>query len=117
MITLTAKAAEQFASRVKMFNRGFDDSELNSCLIKYVRISVKGGGCSGFQYVLNLESDKREGDVEEGHLICKTVVDPISAMYLDGVTVDFSETDLSGGFIFINPNASAQCGCGKSFRA
>jgi iron-sulfur cluster assembly accessory protein len=117
VITLTAKAAEQFAARIKAFNRGFDDSELNPCLIRYVRIGVRGGGCSGLQYSLNLESDKREGDTEESHLICKTVVDPISAMYLDGVTVDFDANDLSGGFIFSNPNSSAQCGCGKSFRA
>jgi iron-sulfur cluster assembly protein len=115
MITLTEKAACKMAEKVKSFNRGFDDVENNPCFIKYVRIGVRGGGCSGLEYTLNLESDTRPGDEVESHLIVKTVVDAVSAMYLDGVVIDYSETDLTGGFIFSNPNSARQCGCGKSF--
>ncbi len=115
MITLTAAAGAKMAEKVKAFNRGFDSEENNPCFIKYVRIGVRGGGCSGLQYTLNLESDLRPDDTVEKHLIVSTVVDPLSAMYIDGLTIDYSEKDLSGGFVFSNTNASSKCGCGRSF--
>ena len=117
MITLTAAAGLKMAEKVKAFNRGYDSAENNSCFVQYVRIGVRGGGCSGFEYTLNLESEKRPDDVVEKHVIVTTVVDPISAMYLEGTVIDYKEGMMGGGFDFQNPNATRHCGCDKSFSA
>jgi iron-sulfur cluster assembly protein len=82
---------------------------------KYIRIGVIGGGCSGLQYSLNFTSEKHDDDIEEQHDLCTTIVDPISVMYLRGVVIDFCDTGFQSGFVFRNPNVSAQCGCGQSF--
>lgn len=80
------------------------------------RIGVKGGGCSGLSYALSLESTPRESDAVwevEGIRIC---VDPKSARFLEGTTLDFSVKNLlEGGWVFNNPNADRSCGCGTSF--
>jgi len=119
MITLTEAAAAEFRKRIDAFNRGFDTEENNVCLAKAIRVGVRGGGCSGFEYVLDMEVQYRpETEMLEEHRYgVKTVVDQVSALYLDGVTIDYSVRDLSGGFIFINPAAKQQCGCGRSFSA
>jgi len=82
-----------------------------------LRISVTGGGCSGMQYGMALEETAQGDDVvvEVGSL--KIFVDPYSAPLLKGVTVDFLDGMEGSGFKFENPNASASCGCGKSFSA
>ncbi|OOZ34227.1 HesB/IscA family protein [Solemya velesiana gill symbiont] len=82
-----------------------------------LRISVTGGGCSGMQYGMSLEAGAKDDDtvVEFGEL--KIFVDPASAPMLDGITVDFLDTMEGSGFKFENPNATASCGCGKSFSA
>ncbi|MET0015495.1 MAG: iron-sulfur cluster assembly accessory protein [Sedimenticola sp.] len=82
-----------------------------------LRISVTGGGCSGMQYGMSLEEGAKDDDtvVEIGEL--KIFVDPASAPMLDGITVDFLDTMEGSGFKFENPNATASCGCGKSFSA
>jgi iron-sulfur cluster assembly accessory protein len=83
-----------------------------------IRIGVAGGGCSGFQYTMDFEKDAKDGDVvldQTGGL--KLYVDPMSAMYLQGVTVDYIQGLQGAGFKFINPNAKNTCGCGSSFSA
>ncbi len=83
-----------------------------------IRIGVAGGGCSGFQYTMDFEKDAKDGDMvldQDGGL--KLFVDPMSAMYLQGVTVDYIQGLQGAGFKFINPNAKNTCGCGSSFSA
>ena len=83
----------------------------------YLRLGVKGGGCSGFSYALDLTENKNETDEEwEVHGI-KVICDPQSYVYLKGVSVDFKDEVMGRGFVFNNPNASGSCGCGSSFSA
>ena len=83
----------------------------------YVRVAVKGGGCSGFTYTLDLTETKGERDQEfEQHGI-KILCDPKSYLYLNGTTVDFKDELMGRGFVFNNPNATRSCGCGASFSA
>ena len=81
---------------------------------QYLRIGVKGGGCSGLSYVLGF--DRKEDDDEifdiEG---IPVIMKPAHGMYLFGMEVDFQEGLNARGFIFNNPNASSSCGCGSSF--
>ena len=80
-----------------------------------LRVSVSGGGCSGFQYGLMIEENEGSGDqVFESNGI-RLFVDPISIRYLNGAEVDFVDTVTGGGFTIKNPNASSTCGCGQSF--
>jgi iron-sulfur cluster assembly protein len=82
-----------------------------------LRVGVKGGGCSGFSYLLDLtETQKETDEVYEQHGI-KIVVDPKSLLYLNGTTVDFKDEIMGRGFVFNNPNATSSCGCGSSFSA
>ena len=85
--------------------------------VEGLRISVTGGGCSGMQYGLALEEAARSDDavMKVGEL--KIFIDPFSAPMLKGVTVDFHDDMEGSGFKFENPNATASCGCGKSFSA
>lgn len=80
-----------------------------------LRIKVEGGGCSGFQYGMKLEESVNEGDSVWEFSGLKILVDENSTPLLDGVTVDFIDGFEGSGFKFENPNASASCGCGKSF--
>ena len=81
-----------------------------------LRVAIQGGGCSGFQYGLGFDRGAAEGDLEfEQHGI-RVVVDPFSAPYLQGATVDFLDGLQESGFKIDNPNAVASCGCGHSFQ-
>ena len=81
----------------------------------FLRISVVGGGCSGYQYGLDFDKEERMGDLALEYNGTKIVVDPVSAGYLRGTVVDYV-TGLNGtGFQFKNPNAKRTCGCGSSF--
>lgn len=82
-----------------------------------LRVRVVPGGCSGFQYSLNVEEESRQGDflVEQHGL--KLFVDMFSAQYLNGVTIDYTSNMMGSGFTFENPNATGGCGCGTSFTA
>jgi iron-sulfur cluster assembly accessory protein len=80
-----------------------------------LRVGVKGGGCSGFSYLLDLTESQKDTDEEfEQHGI-KLVCDPKSLLYLSGTTIDFKDEIMGRGFVFQNPNATTSCGCGSSF--
>jgi iron-sulfur cluster assembly protein/iron-sulfur cluster insertion protein len=83
---------------------------------KHFRVYVEQGGCSGMQYGMVFD-EKRDGDLCAGQHGVEIVVDPISAQYLRGTVVDFSDALTGGGFKISNPNAKQSCGCGKSFAA
>ncbi len=81
-----------------------------------LRVFVAGGGCSGMQYGMALEGNAREFDnVIETNGV-KLYVDPTSLMYLGGANIDYVDNLMGGGFRIDNPNATATCGCGHSFR-
>ncbi|MEK7485534.1 MAG: iron-sulfur cluster assembly accessory protein [Planctomycetota bacterium] len=80
-----------------------------------VRMGVKGGGCSGFSYVLDFCVDKNESDIVFETEGIKVFVDPKSNIFLDGTTLDFKNGLLDRGFIWKNPSATGTCGCGSSF--
>ena len=107
MLTFTDNAQKA----ISRFIKGSDTP------VEGLRISVTGGGCSGMQYGLALEEAARSDDtvMEFGEL--KIFIDPFSAPMLKGVTVDFYDDMQGSGFKFENPNATASCGCGKSFSA
>ncbi|MCA9251742.1 MAG: iron-sulfur cluster assembly accessory protein [Phycisphaerae bacterium] len=81
----------------------------------FLRVGVKGGGCSGFNYTLDLtDQSSSEDEVFEQEGI-KIVCDPRSYLYLNGVAIDFRDEMMGRGFVFSNPNATSTCGCGSSF--
>jgi len=80
-----------------------------------IRVSVKGGGCSGLMYDLNFDSKIEDGDQVFEDKGIKILVDKKSLLYLLGTTLDFSDGLNGKGFHFVNPNASRTCGCGESF--
>src|SRR5437868_12011739 len=83
-----------------------------------LRVAVVGGGCSGFQYSLDLDKESRAGDMVFEVQGVKVFVDPMSSMYLLGVEIDYVEGQFGqSGFAFKNPNAKHTCGCGSSFSA
>ncbi len=81
-----------------------------------LRVAIQGGGCSGFQYGLGFDSGPAEGDHELSLEGVRVVVDPYSAPYLRGATVDFLTGLQESGFKIDNPNAVSSCGCGHSFQ-
>ncbi|HSG53151.1 MAG TPA: iron-sulfur cluster insertion protein ErpA [Rheinheimera sp.] len=77
----------------------------------HVRAFVQGGGCSGFQYGFTFDADQAEDDFD----VQGVLVDSMSMQYLQGATIDYTESDLGAEFKIINPNATTTCGCGSSF--
>lgn len=90
-------------------------SEDGRSLESFVRVGVKGGGCSGLMYDLDFDSQLKDEDklIEDNDI--KIVVDKKSMLYLVGTELDYSGGLNGKGFSFINPNASRTCGCGESF--
>ena len=82
-----------------------------------LRVSVQPGGCSGFKYSLVIEDQAAEDDLVLPNDGFKVFVDPFSAQYLNGVTIDYVSSMQGSGFTFKNPNATGGCGCGSSFSA
>jgi iron-sulfur cluster assembly accessory protein len=81
-----------------------------------LRVGVKAGGCSGYEYVFGWERAPKDTDlIFEGPGGAKVYVDPRSLRVLDGTTLDYDTSLLSKGFVFNNPNATSVCGCGASF--
>jgi iron-sulfur cluster assembly protein len=83
----------------------------------FLRMGVRGGGCSGMTYDLQFDSELRKHDKQFEIDGVKVVVDVKSYLYLNGTTLDFVTQGLTGGFTFVNPNAKSSCGCGTSFTA
>ena len=81
----------------------------------FIRVGVKGGGCSGLMYELDFDNEMKEGDKEFVDNDVKIVVDKKSFLYLIGTELDFSGGLNGKGFVFVNPNAERTCGCGESF--
>jgi iron-sulfur cluster assembly protein len=92
------------------------EQELDPATVR-LRVGVKGGGCSGFSYILDLTDNQMPTDeLFEQHGV-RIICDPKSLLYLEGVTVDFRDEIMGRGFVFSNPNATSTCGCGSSFHA
>jgi len=107
VVTLTENAARQIASMQA------DDPENAG---KLLRVFVEAGGCSGMQYGMVFD-EKRDEDLATEFQGVGVVIDPISANYVRGAVIDFSDALTGGGFKINNPNAHSSCGCGKSFEA
>ena len=107
VVTLTPSAARQIAEML---------SKEEATPAKYLRVFVEAGGCSGMQYGMVFDERRDDDQIAELHGV-GVVVDGISANYLRGSTIDFSEELNGGGFKINNPNAHSSCGCGKSFSA
>jgi iron-sulfur cluster assembly accessory protein len=106
-LALTERAAEKV--RALMAEEPAGEAEV-------LRVAVRGGGCGGFEYALGFDRGVAEGDFEAQFHGVTVVVDPASAPYLKGSTVDFVESLQESGFKIDNPNASGSCGCGHSFQ-
>ncbi|MEM7680904.1 MAG: iron-sulfur cluster assembly accessory protein [Planctomycetota bacterium] len=131
-ITVTDTAAKEIQHII-------DQQELDAQAVR-LRVGVKGGGCSGFSYLLDLTEQQRDSDEvfeitfepsaetdaetsEGGAAVAaepftlKVICDPKSYLYLNGTTIDFKDEIMGRGFVFSNPNATSSCGCGSSFSA
>lgn len=80
-----------------------------------LRVAVRPGGCSGFQYEMFFDSDIADDDLQADFDGVKVVVDPASAPHLEGATLDYKDSLMESGFTINNPNVSRSCGCGQSF--
>ena len=108
-ITLTETAAREIKTII-------EQQELDAQKVR-LRVGVKGGGCSGFSYLLDLTEQERDTDESFDQHGITVVCDPKSYLYLNGTTVDFKDEVMGRGFVFNNPNATSTCGCGSSFGA
>jgi iron-sulfur cluster assembly protein len=107
-INLTESAAREIKSII-------DEQKLPNEATK-LRVGVKGGGCSGFSYTLDLTEEAPAESDEE--IVCngiKILCDQRAMLYLNGVEIDFKDEVMGRGFVFKNPNATSSCGCGSSF--
>jgi len=82
-----------------------------------LRLGVQGGGCSGLSYNIRFDTQARERDRIFTFGDVRVFVDPKSFIYLHGMTLDYQETLMQQGFVFVNPQATKSCGCGTSFSA
>lgn len=105
MVTLSERAASEVKGLLEQQQK--PDAML--------RVFVAGGGCSGFQYGMSLEEEASEGDQTFDISGVKVIVDPRSAMYMEGAEIDYVDSMMGGGFKIDNPNAASSCGCGQSF--
>lgn len=113
-VVLTEKAAKEVKTIIEQQTdaarkNGDDPKPL------FLRVGVKGGGCSGFSYSLDLTESKAEDDETWNLHGVEVICDRNSMVYLDGTTVDFKDEIMGRGFVFNNPNATSSCGCGSSF--
>lgn len=110
MITISDRAAKELETAIKEHKSSNPDVSN-----VYVRIGIKGGGCSGYQNTLVLEEVKTDKDQVYSINGLDVVIDPISALYLEGTRLDFVDQLNNRGFKFANPLAKTTCGCGSSF--
>ena len=105
-VALTAKAVEMV--KITRQQEGLDETH-------GLRVAVRGGGCSGFEYALDYESEARPNDIVYEQEGLTVYVDGVSARYLRGTSIDYQMGMAGAGFKFHNPNAAGSCGCGSSF--
>ncbi len=103
-ITLTESAARRISEIVAEESHN-----------KLLRVSVEGGGCSGFQYKFDLVPEGGPDDLVIERNGAKVLIDPVSIMYMSGAEIDFVDDLIGASFKINNPNATAGCGCGTSF--
>ncbi len=118
-VTVTDTASREIYGIIKQ--QGLDPEKT------HLRVGVKGGGCSGFSYLLDLTEVKKDSDevwecdvqLPDGGetTSIRVICDPKSYLYLNGTTVDFKDELMGRWFVFNNPNATTTCGCGSSFSA
>jgi iron-sulfur cluster assembly protein len=137
-VIISDSAAREISAIIKQ--QGLDADKIR------LRVGVKGGGCSGFSYILDLTEVQKDTDelwefhyrtsddgktvarveggqggavatAEPGTFTVRVVCDPKSYLYLNGTTIDFKDEIMGRGFVFSNPNATTTCGCGSSFSA
>ncbi len=131
-VVISDKAAKEVASIIAQ-------QELDAKTV-CLRVGVKGGGCSGFSYLLDItetkkdsdelwemdydfKADSQNGSAENGSadagesFTLRVICDPKSYLYLNGTEIDFKDELMGRGFVFNNPNATSTCGCGSSFSA
>lgn len=113
-ITLTEGAAREVKTIIKQQEEAAGKNG-DAPAKMFLRVGVKGGGCSGFSYSLDITESKTEDDETWGHHGIDVICDPKSLVYLEGTTVDFKDEVMGRGFVFSNPNATSSCGCGSSF--
>jgi iron-sulfur cluster assembly protein len=106
MIKVTENAREQVAKLQQEEGHSTDS---------FIRVGVKGGGCSGLMYDLEFDAEMKEGDQVFEDNGVKVVVDRKSYLYLVGTQLDYTGGLNGKGFVFVNPNANRTCGCGESF--
>lgn len=106
MVTLTSTAVHKVNDFIEEHGTGNESG---------LRVAVLPGGCSGFQYGLNIEESPEGDDEILEQAGVKIFVDPFSAQYLEGVEIDYVTSMMGSGFSFRNPNAAGGCGCGSSF--
>ena len=105
MVTVSETAATKLISLI----------EESGCITPFVRVAVKGGGCSGLSYDLSFDTEQLPTDTLAEDKGVQILIDMKSLLYLYGTELDFSDGLNGKGFQFINPNASRTCGCGESF--
>jgi iron-sulfur cluster assembly protein len=105
MVTVSESAAKKLNSLI-------EESEFKT---PYVRVAVKGGGCSGLAYDLSFDTEQQPKDVLAEDKGVKILIDNKSLLYLIGTELNYSDGLNGKGFEWINPNASRTCGCGESF--
>lgn len=106
-VQLTETAAREIKTIIQQ-------QELDAMKVR-LRVGVKGGGCSGFSYLLDLTESSKESDKAWDQYGITVICDPKSYLYLNGTTIDFKDEIMGRGFVFQNPNANSSCGCGSSF--
>src|SRR5258706_15613339 len=111
--SVSLSVTEPAASEIKKFMSSEERVPESAGL----RVRVVPGGCSGFQYSLNIEEESRQGDFILDDKGVRLFVDMFSAQYLNGVEIDYVTNVMGSGFTFKNPNSTGSCGCGSSFTA
>jgi iron-sulfur cluster assembly protein len=109
--TVLVSLTETAAGKIKELLA--EDPDAVDCVL---RVAVQGGGCSGFEYALGFDQAPQQGDLEAEMHGVRIVVDPFSAPYLHGSTIDYLNGLQESGFKIENPNVVASCGCGHSFQ-
>jgi len=103
-VTVSARAARRIGEILKAEPAG-----------AMLRVSVEGGGCSGFQYKFDIEHSKAADDIELARDGAVVLIDPVSLTFMAGSEIDFVDDLIGASFKVANPNATASCGCGTSF--